>query len=146
MAQNRSNLGAQTTSNILGLGNQLAANRYNLGQSTAQNAYNVANAVAAGALGLGQAGAQSAYNIGNAQATGAMNAGQARASGYVGAANAINQGIGSVANYMVNAPINDAIARYYSNPANSGGAGLPAPVTPVTPNNFMYGGYVRTEA
>lgn len=136
LAQNRANLGSATAGNIYTLGQQLAQNRLNLGQSTAQNAYNVANAVAAGALGLGQAGAQSAYNIGNAQAQGATNAGAARASGYVGAANAINQGIGGITNYMVQAPLYNAMAGYYSNPAPSVAAAPPVAARPSAAGNY----------
>ena len=99
------------------------------GQNTAQNAYNVANAVSGGAMNLANAASQGAYNVGNAQATGAMNAGAARASGYIGQANALNNALGQVAGMAMQAPLNNAMMRYYANntpsaPAAPSGGGF----------------------
>jgi hypothetical protein len=97
------------------------------GENTAQNAYNVANAVGQGANNIGNAAAQSAYNIGNAQAGGATNAAAARASGYVGSANAFNTALGQVAGYATQAPMNNAIMKYYANNTPAAPAASVAP-------------------
>ena len=58
-------------------------------------------------------------NVANAQGA----AGEATASGYVGGANAINNGIGSVSSYFQNKPLNDMITNYYKNQVPSGASG-----------------------
>ena len=69
-------------------------------------------------------------NVANAQGA----AGEATASGYVGAANAINNGIGSVSSYFQNKPLNDAITDYYKRqlaaPGASGGTMFNNPSVP----------------
>jgi hypothetical protein len=65
---------------------------------------------AAGQLGQGLAGSELA-------------AGQARASGYIGQANALNQALGGITNYMVQAPVNKAAIDYYSRTPAVGGGG-----------------------
>lgn len=74
---------------------------------------------AAGQLGQGLAGSELA-------------AGQARASGYVGQANALNQALGGITNYMVQAPINQAMIDYYNRTPASGmpGGGGQGPLKP----------------
>lgn len=51
-----------------------------------------------------------------------INGGAARASGYIGLGNAINQGIGTIANYYANQPLNNAMVNYYNSGAASGGS------------------------
>jgi hypothetical protein len=73
---------------------------------------------------------QSASNVmtgatgqfGQNEASNIYNAGQARASGYIGQSNALNQALGGITNYMVQAPINKAAIDYY-NRTPAGGAG-----------------------
>jgi hypothetical protein len=96
------------------------------GTNAANNAFYVSDAAQRGAANIGNAAAQSAYNIGNAQAGGATNAAAARASGYVGSANAYTNALGQVAGYATQAPMNNAIMKYYgsntpSAPATMGG-------------------------
>lgn len=74
-----------------------------------QSAANVMTG-AAGQLGQGLAGSELA-------------AGQARASGYIGQSNALNQALGGITNYMVQAPINQAMIDYYKRGPTGGGAG-----------------------
>lgn len=125
LAQNRSTYGSASAGNVYNTAQLQAQNRLRFGDLTAQNANNVANAAM-----------QGAYYAGNAAAQGAMNAGAARASGYVGAANAINQGIGGITNYMVQAPLYNAMADYYRGGASGGGAGFgnPAPTSNYSSN------------
>ena len=87
---------------------------------------------------------QSATNVmtgatgqfGQNEASNLYNAGQARASGYVGQANALNQALGGITNYMVQAPINKAMTDYYTRaPAGSVGA-APAGIAPPQFNPF----------
>jgi len=65
------------------------------------------------------AAGQEGQNIANAQ----YGAGQARASGYIGVGNAFNQGLGQVANYYANQPLQNAMIDYYKAGAPGG---LPA--------------------
>jgi hypothetical protein len=68
-----------------------------------------------------------AGNLGQGLAAGELAAGQARASGYVGQANALNQALSGVTNYMVQAPVNAALMDYYRNTVPPGSG------TPITP-------------
>jgi hypothetical protein len=71
-----------------------------------------------------------AGNLGQGLAQSEMNAGAARASGYVGAANALNQAIGSATNAYMQAPMYNAMVDYYKSEAARGGGGTPR----TTPN------------
>jgi hypothetical protein len=62
------------------------------------------------------AAGQEGQNIANAQ----YGAGQARASGYIGVGNAINQGLGSIAGYYANQPLQNAMIDYYKSGAPGG--------------------------
>jgi hypothetical protein len=84
-------------------------------------------------MGSGQSAANvltgAAGQMGQNEASNIYNAGQARASGYIGQANALNQALGGITNYMVQAPVNKAAIDYYSRtPAVGGGSsgGLPS--------------------
>lgn len=65
-----------------------------------------------------------AGNLGQGLAQSELAAGQARASGYVGQANALNQALGGITNYMVQAPVNAAMMDYYKNTTVPGGGGV----------------------
>lgn len=82
-------------------------------------------------MGSGQSAANimtgAAGNLGQGLAAGELAAGQARASGYVGQANALNQALSGVTNYMVQAPVNAALMDYYRNTVPPGSG------TPITP-------------
>ena len=97
------------------------------GTNTANNAFYVSDAAQRGAANIGNAASQSAYNIGNAQAGGATNAAAARASGYVGSANAYTNALGQVAGYAAQAPMNNAIMRYYDRNTPSAAAASTTP-------------------
>ena len=84
------------------------AARLNPLQSLMGSGQSAANVMTGAAGQLGQGLAQSEYNIGTA-----------RASGYVGAANALNQALGSAANYAVQAPMYNAMTNYYNRNANA---------------------------
>jgi len=73
-----------------------------------------------------------AGNAGANEAAAVTNAGAARASGYVATGNAINQGLGSLTNYYVNQPLNNAMIGYYNRGAAS--------TTPATGGSFGGGG------
>lgn len=110
------------------------ANRLNPLQSLMGSGQSSANVLTGAAGGLGQ---------GLSQAE--MAGGAARASGYVGAANALNQALGSVAGYYVDKPLNTAIMEYYKTGSGggsfgAGGYGSFGGSAPAAPQNFMYGG------
>jgi hypothetical protein len=99
---------------------QNAFNRYQVNRSnqlnplqslmgSGQSATNVLTGAA------GQAGQNEASNI--------YNAGAARASGYVGQTNALTNALGQVGSYAANAPINNALIKYYTNATPGAGAG-----------------------
>lgn len=91
------------------------AARLNPLQSLMGSGQSAANVMTGAAGQLGQGLAQSEYNQG-----------AARASGYVGMANALNQALGSATNYMVQAPMYNAMTGYYNRSAGmTGGGGLP---------------------
>jgi hypothetical protein len=71
------------------------------------------------------AAGQMGQNVANSQ----LAAGQARASGYIGVGNAINQGLGSVASYYANQPLQNAMTEYYK-------SGAPGGVPGRTPRDF----------
>jgi hypothetical protein len=84
-------------------------------------------------MGSGQSAANimtgAAGNLGQGLAAGELAAGQARASGYVGQANALNQALSGVTNYMVQAPVNAALMDYYRNTVPPGSG---TPIIPKT--------------
>lgn len=71
-----------------------------------------------------------AGNLGQGLAQSELAAGQARASGYVGQANALNQALGGITNYMVQAPVNAAMMDYYRNTTVPGGGGVVPKISP----------------
>ena len=97
---------------------QNAFNRYQIERSaklnplqslmgSGQSAANVMTGAA------GQAGQNEAANL--------YNAGQARASGYIGSANALNNALGQIGSFAQQAPLNNAMMKYYDRqPADSG--------------------------
>lgn len=68
--------------------------------------------------GVGQSATNSMTNAAGAygtnQSEAATGAGAARASGYVGATNAVTNGIGQVADYYAQKPLNDMLTSYYA--------------------------------
>ena len=62
------------------------------------------------------AAGQMGQNVANSQ----LAAGQARASGYIGFGNAVNQGLGSIAGYYANQPLQNAMIDYYKSGAPGG--------------------------
>ena len=75
-------------------------------------------------MGSGQSSANvltgAAGQMGQNEASNIYNAGQARASGYIGQANALNNALGQVTGYAVQAPLNNAMMNYYNNGALGG--------------------------
>ena len=139
-------LSGSTMKGIQRFGQDLASQEY----QNAFNRYQIERAARLNPLQSLMGSGQSAANVatgaagqmGQNVAASQMAAGQARASGYVGASNALNQALSGVTNYMVNAPINQAVTDYYktlSSPGSFGGGSFGAPA-PTTPQNFMYGG------
>jgi len=116
-------LSGSTLKGIQRFGQDLASQEY----QNAFNRYQVERAARLNPLqslmGSGQSSANvltgAAGNLGQGLAQSELAAGQARASGYVGAANALNQAIGGATNYLVQAPMYNAMTDFY----RSGGAG-----------------------
>lgn len=104
-------------------GQDLASQEY----GNAFNRYQIERAARLNPLQSLMGSGQSSANVltGAAGQTGAnvaqtqMAAGQARASGYVGSANALNQALGGISNYMQQQPLMNAMTQYY------GGGGTP---------------------
>lgn len=96
---------------------QNAFNRYQVERSARLNPLQslMGSGQSATNLVTGAAGTEG-QNIAGSQ----MNAGAARASGYIGVGNAINQGLGSVANYYANQPLQNAMIDYYKSGAPGG--------------------------
>jgi len=120
------------------LGQDLASqeymNAFNRYQTNRANQLNPLQSL----MGAGQSAAntltaatgQAGQGIANTNFQGIMGAGQARASGYMGTANALNQGLSTGANLYLQAPLYKAMAQYYQRPsyglvsgANVGGPG-----------------------
>lgn len=121
-------LSGSTMKGIQRFGQDLASQEY----QNAFNRYQVERSAKLNPLQSLMGSGQSAANVltgaagqmGQNEASNIYNAGQARASGYIGQANALNQALGGITNYMVQAPINKAAIDYYSRtPAGGGGAG-----------------------
>lgn len=114
-------LSGSTLKGIQRFGQDLASQEY----QNAFNRYQVERAARLNPLqslmGAGQSSANvltgAAGQLGQGLAQSELAAGQARASGYVGTANAINQALGGITGYMVQAPMYNAMANYY----NTGG-------------------------
>ena len=77
-------------------------------------------------MGAGQSAANvmtgAAGQAGQNEASNLYNAGQARASGYVGSANALNSALGQIGSFAQQAPLNNAMMKYYTNntPSSTG--------------------------
>lgn len=117
-------LSGSTMKGIQRFGQDLASQEY----QNAFNRYQVERANKLNPLqslmGSGQSSANvltgAAGNLGQGLSQSALQAGQARASGYIGTSNALNQAIGGIANYAANAPLQNAMANYYTMAAGGG--------------------------
>jgi hypothetical protein len=116
-------LSGSTLKGVQRFGQDLASQEY----QNAFNRYQTERAAKLNPLQSLMGAGQSASNVmtgatgqfGQNEASNLYNAGQARASGYVGQANALNQALSGVTNYMVQAPLNNAIMTYYKNTPRS---------------------------
>ena len=128
-------LSGSTLKGVQRFGQDLASQEY----QNAFNRYQVERSAKLNPLQSLMGSGQSATNVmtgatgqfGQNEASNLYNAGQARASGYIGQSNALNQALGGITNYMVQAPVNKAMIDYYNRtPAggggSSGGGGVPA--------------------
>jgi hypothetical protein len=139
-------LSGSTMKGITRFSQDLASQEY----QNAFNRFQVERAAKLNPLQSLMGSGQSAANVmtgatgqfGQNEAANIYNAGQARASGYVGQANALNQALGGITNYMVQAPVNQAMIDYYKRtPAGGGGGGgggaagiAPPQFNPFAPN------------
>lgn len=130
-------LSGSTMKGIQRFGQDLASQEY----QNAFNRYQVERAARLNPLqslmGSGQSSANvltgAAGNLGQGLAQSELAAGQARASGYVGAANALNQAIGGATNYMVQAPMYNAMTEFYKGGGGGTfGTGASSPGGPMT--------------
>ena len=121
-------LSGSTLKGVQRFGQDLASQEY----QNAFNRYQVERSAKLNPLQSLMGSGQSATNVmtgatgqfGQNEASNLYNAGQARASGYIGQSNALNQALGGITNYMVQAPINKAMIDYYNRvPAGGGGGG-----------------------
>jgi hypothetical protein len=111
-------LSGSTLKGVQRFSQDLASQEY----QNAFNRYQVERAAKLNPLQSLMGSGQSAANVmtsatgqfGQNEAANIYNAGQARASGYIGQANALNQALSGVTNYMVQAPVNKAMIDYYS--------------------------------
>ncbi len=118
-------LSGSTMKGIQRFGQDLASQEY----QNAFNRYQVERAARLNPLqslmGSGQSSANvltgAAGQLGQGLAQSELAAGQARASGYVGAANALNQAIGGATNYLVQAPMYNAMTEFYKTGGGGGG-------------------------
>lgn len=127
-------LSGSTLKGVQRFGQDLASQEY----QNAFNRYQIERSAKLNPLQSLMGSGQSATNVmtgatgqmGQSEASNLYNAGQARASGYIGQSNALNQALGGITNYMVQAPINKAAIDYYNRtPAGGGGGsggGLPS--------------------
>jgi hypothetical protein len=120
-------LSGSTLKGVQRFGQDLASQEY-------QNAFNRYQTERAAKLnplqslmGAGQSSANvltgAAGQMGQNEASNIYNAGQARASGYIGQANALNNALGQVTGYAVQAPLNNAMMNFYNSGAAGGGGG-----------------------
>ena len=120
-------LSGGTMKGITRFSQDLASQEY----QNAFNRYQVERAAKLNPLQSLMGSGQSAANVmtgnvgqfGQNEASNIYNAGQARASGYIGQSNALNQALGGITNYMVQAPINKAAIDYYNRTPAVGGGG-----------------------
>ena len=111
-------LSGSTMKGIQRFGQDLASQEY----QNAFNRFQVERSARLNPLQSLMGSGQSATNVmtsaagqmGQNEASNLYNAGQARASGYIGQANALNQALSGVTNYMVQAPVNKAMIEYYN--------------------------------
>jgi hypothetical protein len=133
-------LSGSTLKGITRFSQDLASQEY----QNAFNRYQVERSAKLNPLQSLMGSGQSATNVmtgatgqfGQNEASNIYNAGQARASGYIGQSNALNQALGGITNYMVQAPINKAAIDYYSR-TPAGGAGGSSGGGGGTPANSM---------
>ena len=133
-------MSGSTMKGIQRFGQDLASQEY----QNAFNRYQVERAAKLNPLqsmmGSGQSSANvltgAAGQLGQGLAGSELAAGQARASGYVGQANALNQALGGVTNYMVQAPMYQAQMDYLKSgaPGGFGGGGATGGFGTSTPN------------
>lgn len=127
-------LSGSTLKGIQRFGQDLASQEY----QNAFNRYQIERAARLNPLqslmGSGQSSANvltsAAGNLGQGLANAELAAGQARASGYVGQANALNQALGGITNYMVQAPVNAAMIDYYRNARLPAGGDIVPKISP----------------
>jgi hypothetical protein len=119
-------LSGSTLKGVQRFGQDLASQEY-------QNAFNRFQTERAAKLnplqslmGAGQSAANvmtgAAGQAGQNEASNLYNAGQARASGYVGSANALSSALGQIGSFAQQAPLNNAMMKYYTNntPSSTG--------------------------
>jgi hypothetical protein len=133
-------MSGSTMKGIQRFGQDLASQEY----QNAFNRYQIERSAKLNPLQSLMGSGQSATNVmtgaagqmGQNEASNLYNAGQARASGYVGQANALNQALGSVSNYMVQAPMYQAQMEYLKSgaPGGFGGGGATGGFGTSTPN------------
>jgi hypothetical protein len=120
---------------------QNAFNRYQVNRSNKLNPLQ-------SLMGSGQSATNimtgAAGQMGQNEATNLYNAGQARASGYIGQGNALNNALGQITGYAVQAPMNNAMMNFYNNGAAGGtgsnaGGGSFGSSTQYRPSNATYG-------
>ncbi len=119
-------LSGGTLKGIQRFGQDLASQEY----GNAFNRYQVERSARLNPLQSLMGSGQSATNIvtgaagqeGQNVASSQLGAGQARASGYIGVGNAVNQGLGSIAGYYANQPLQNAMVGYYDR-SSAGGIG-----------------------
>lgn len=120
-------LSGSTLKGVQRFGQDLASQEY----QNAFNRYQVERSAKLNPLQSLMGAGQSATNVmtgatgqfGQNEASNLYNAGQARASGYIGQSNALNQALGGITNYMVQAPVNKAMIDYYNRVPSGGGGG-----------------------
>ena len=121
-------LSGSTLKGVQRFGQDLASQEY----QNAFNRYQVERSAKLNPLQSLMGSGQSATNVltgaagqmGQNEASNQYNAGQARASGYIGQGNALNQALGGITNYMVQAPVNKAMIDYYNRTPNAPGGGI----------------------
>lgn len=122
-------LSGSTMKGIQRFGQDLASQEY----QNAFNRYQVERSARLNPLQSLMGSGQSATNVltgaagqmGQNEASNLYNAGAARASGYVGAANALNTALGQIGSYAAEAPMRNAMIRYYGENTPSVGGGSP---------------------
>jgi len=133
-------LSGSTMKGIQRFGQDLASQEY----QNAFNRFQVERSARLNPLQSLMGAGQSATNVmtgaagqmGQNEASNLYNAGQARASGYVGQANALNQALGGITNYMVQAPMYQAQMDYLKSGAPGGFGGAAGGAAGIAPPQF----------